>query len=709
MAYYLKATACVKDVDTGETINSAALILAATNSYFSSGFVALKNGSELPFNVTTYYQYFRAVEIAFGYEFDHFTVDCPKRISEPKSVDLTENPSGGWRFYYNAQSCQSAENALAYTVTLYLKSTTPPARTATLTYDGDGGGPTPSPQTADEGSRITLAAGITRAGFLFAGWLIRGQTFAANATYTLLGDATAVAKWAREAVHLISFDRSSVDTAGDDIPSIYVNDGDYAIAPNALSWSRDNLSFAGWSATQDGSVTYRAGDLFIPTSDMTLYAVWVPAVGSGAKAGSRYRKMNEDILSYTKPYRFAVSSNVPTELNVLFQTRHTGWVHFPSGNRLDEGPTVTDVFTIPAGSPMPDAFSGFNEVNCPLINLSEYDNTTKISRGVTIDRSWMWTAPDLPNYEFDGWYTVADQGPYYTSANNADFTIKIGSDRVITFGEIIDRVGASLIGMVDTDFDTGGVQRWFDSYYTNLLQLRYKGVGVIVLFDANGGTVSQSSKPVVCGSSYGLLPTPTRIGYTFAGWFTASAGGTRVLETDIVSNRRSHRLYAHWTGETLTITFDANGGTCQTESISVVRDSCYNFLPNAAREGFVCIGWFTAADGGTQVHAGDVPAESQTLYAHWSEAEEEESGGSADMLAIYYKIRLETNGGTIDASYGGLRYRKGFEKELPTSAEISKTGYSFAGWYEASDFSGNVQTSIPPTSKGSKRYYAKWI
>ena len=39
-------------------------------------------------------------------------------------------------------------------------------------------------------------------------------------------------------------------------------------------------------------------------------------------------------------------------------------------------------------------------------------------------------------------------------------------------------------------------------------------------FDAQGGTVSPTSMTFSVGSPYGSLPTPTRDGYMFAGWWT---------------------------------------------------------------------------------------------------------------------------------------------------------------------------------------------
>ncbi len=41
-----------------------------------------------------------------------------------------------------------------------------------------------------------------------------------------------------------------------------------------------------------------------------------------------------------------------------------------------------------------------------------------------------------------------------------------------------------------------------------------------ITFNANGGSVSTSSKVVTYRSTYGDLPTPTRSGYTFLGWFS---------------------------------------------------------------------------------------------------------------------------------------------------------------------------------------------
>lgn len=140
-----------------------------------------------------------------------------------------------------------------------------------------------------------------------------------------------------------------------------------------------------------------------------------------------------------------------------------------------------------------------------------------------------------------------------------------------------------------------------------------------VYFKANGGTVSTSSKSVTTGSAYGTLPTPTRTGYTFSGWYTASMGGTQVTAETIVTATYNHFLYAQWTGQSLTINFNANGGTVSPSSKTVLLGDCYGSLPFPNRSGYDFSGWYTAASGGTIATPNDRPTSSTTLYAHWSE------------------------------------------------------------------------------------------
>ena len=74
-----------------------------------------------------------------------------------------------------------------------------------------------------------------------------------------------------------------------------------------------------------------------------------------------------------------------------------------------------------------------------------------------------------------------------------------------------------------------------------------------VYFDAMGGTCDTTSKTVTYGESYGSLPIPTRVGYSFEGWFTEINGGEQVTQDTVVAVSNDQTLYAQWTAITVTI------------------------------------------------------------------------------------------------------------------------------------------------------------
>lgn len=85
-------------------------------------------------------------------------------------------------------------------------------------------------------------------------------------------------------------------------------------------------------------------------------------------------------------------------------------------------------------------------------------------------------------------------------------------------------------------------------------------------FNANGGTCSTASKSVIYGNTYGTLPTPTRTGYNFDGWYTAATGGTKVTSSTTVAATGNHTLYAHWSCKHSTTELrNVKAATCSAE------------------------------------------------------------------------------------------------------------------------------------------------
>ena len=67
-----------------------------------------------------------------------------------------------------------------------------------------------------------------------------------------------------------------------------------------------------------------------------------------------------------------------------------------------------------------------------------------------------------------------------------------------------------------------------------------------VNFDANGGTVSETSRMVAMSSTMGELPVPTRDYYTFDGWYTEQDGGEEITSESVMTSLTDITLYAHW-------------------------------------------------------------------------------------------------------------------------------------------------------------------
>ena len=79
-----------------------------------------------------------------------------------------------------------------------------------------------------------------------------------------------------------------------------------------------------------------------------------------------------------------------------------------------------------------------------------------------------------------------------------------------------------------------------------------------VYFEANGGTCTPTSKTCYIGEFYWGLPTPTKDGSTFIGWYADDDDGSRVKAGIArVTDAAERKLYAHWKGGASTLNITA--------------------------------------------------------------------------------------------------------------------------------------------------------
>lgn len=119
------------------------------------------------------------------------------------------------------------------------------------------------------------------------------------------------------------------------------------------------------------------------------------------------------------------------------------------------------------------------------------------------------------------------------------------------------------------------------------------------------------------------LPTPTRTGYTFQGWWTASTGGTKVGNGGATyTPSASITLYAHWSIIVYTVSYNANGGSGAPASQSKNHGTSITLSSTQpTRSGYTFLGWSTNSTGtGTAYAPGGTYSTnaSATLYAVWA-------------------------------------------------------------------------------------------
>ena len=96
-----------------------------------------------------------------------------------------------------------------------------------------------------------------------------------------------------------------------------------------------------------------------------------------------------------------------------------------------------------------------------------------------------------------------------------------------------------------TNIETGySVTKADEDIEVQKYKTMYLAISNTVIFDANGGTVSEPTRNVESGHKIGTLPIPTRTNYVFEGWFTEDEGGTKINEDTVITN--DVRYYAHW-------------------------------------------------------------------------------------------------------------------------------------------------------------------
>lgn len=207
------------------------------------------------------------------------------------------------------------------------------------------------------------------------------------------------------------------------------------------------------------------------------------------------------------------------------------------------------------------------------------------------------------------------------------------------------------------------------------------------------GIVYQSSNPSVATiDAYSGAITVKTTGTTT---ITASFGGDATYAPAVDAS------YTLTVSEYKTnVTLDSNGGNGGSSSVTATLGAAMPSMTKPSKTGHTFQGYYIDSEctgkqyysaSGTSANNWDIQEATATLYAKWTVDE--------------YNVTLNVNGGTINSG-NVTKYTYGVGATLPTN--VTKTGYTFGGWYTSSTFSGSAVTTISTTDTGAKTFYAKW-
>jgi len=210
-----------------------------------------------------------------------------------------------------------------------------------------------------------------------------------------------------------------------------------------------------------------------------------------------------------------------------------------------------------------------------------------------------------------------------------------------------------------------------------------------VTFDSNGGSAVDPVTDIAYNATITLPADPTKAGNIFAGWFSDD---TTFLVPFTASTpvTASITVYAKWTDETYTVTFDSNGGSAVTPVTGIAYNATVTLPTDPTLAGNTFAEWFT--DDGTFTNpftAATPVTASITVYAQWT--------------ADTYTVTFDSNGGSAVDPVTGIAYNA----TVTLPAAPTKALNTFAEWFTDDGTFTNPFTAATPVT-ASITVYAQW-
>ena len=501
-----------------------------------------------------------------------------------------------------------------------------------------------------EGDTITLTA-TTNAGYTFNGWYEGTKKVSSNLSYTFKMPSRNViltAKWTANS-YTITYDdlaetRANVivtfnyNYSGSTSSTVTLTNGQTLSYPTVPT--RSGYAFAGWYTNSSCTTAYNFSGTI--TSDITLYAKWVSMVSSSSSSSREYVDIKNYNSSSSKK-TFSVTASYSSSPNYYYFTcyksgSYTIYSAYTTGDfyitvyNATQGSYIINGYNLYSSNSSKSASFTANAGDVIYVSLYKYSSSGSTGTGTF----YVSGAAYPTSTATASCSTVTSY--VYDASSTVSTTVTFGASHTLP---TLTRTGYSFLGWYngETKVESGD---W--SIASNVtLTPRWQAGGNTITLDVNGGTVSTSSVAVTYNQEY-TLPTPTRAGYTFGGWYN----GTTKVESGIWAGLSDITLTASWTVNNYTITFDDvveldttatitynyNYSESTSSTVTLTNGETLTYPTVPTRSGYAFAGWYTNSSCTTQYDFSGTITEDITLYAKWVSMVSSSSASSRDYVDI---------------------------------------------------------------------------
>ena len=500
--------------------------------------------------------------------------------------------------------------------------------------------------------------------------------------------------------------------------------------------TRSGYTFAGWTGTGLSSVAKTVTVAKGSTGTRSYTATWSPAnytitynLDGGSVSGQK-TSYNIETTDFTLP--------TPSKTGYTF----LGW----TGTGLS---SATKTVTVAKGSTGNRSYTANWSINQYDIILKGDAGTESVTYGGK-------------TYPLDATHSVTIRAIYNTNTA-VTYKVKPKYHIVSETGTSMSNTGGSWSNNIGKEGSTGS-QTWTTCAFTRTITIKTASNQFTVAFNANTGTGTMNNQIVTNNASQKVnVNAFKKAGYTFKNWNTRADGTGNIyadsvaVDSIVASNGATVTLYAQWTKDIYTISYNLNGGSVTGNPTSYQVDTADITLKNPSKTGYSFAGW-TGSNGTTaqttvKIAKGSTGNKSYT--ANWKANTYtynikyvSKSGvalGTATVSGTYgssknvtapakagystpvaqkvtfdsvnaktitftytpvnYTITYDVNGGN---SLSGQRTTYTVESSAYTLPTPTRAGHDFTGWTGSNGTTAQTSVVLAKGTTGNKSYKANW-